>query len=79
MPDPIAFIRFDPSLGWWSPFTFWTVLISVGLTLGFTVAVMIGGVGDLRFLLKAMDEEPVDLTDDGRVKPPPDGQTKRQG
>jgi hypothetical protein len=79
MPAPIAFIQFDPGLGWWSPFTFWTVVISVILTLGFTVAVMIGGIGDLRYLLKAMDEEPVDVADDGRVELPPaeQGQRKR--
>lgn len=70
MPATLAFIQFDPSLGWWSPFTFWTVIVSVVLTLGFTVAVLIGGLSDLRFLLKAMDEEQIDVTDDGRAQPP---------
>jgi hypothetical protein len=63
----IAFIQFDSQLGFWSPLTFWIVVVSVILTLGFTAFVFIGGVGDLRFLLKSFDEEPSDATDDGRV------------
>lgn len=63
----LGFIRFDPSLGLWSPFTFWTVVISVILTLGFTVVVFFGGLSDLRYLLKSMDEEAPDASDDGRV------------
>jgi hypothetical protein len=63
----MIFIEFDPSLGYWSPFTFWTVVISVILTLGFTVVVFIGGLADLRYLLTAIDEEEPDASDDGRV------------
>ena len=66
-----AWIEFSDGLWPWSAFTFWMVLISVVLTLGFTVAVFIGGLGDLRFLLRALDEEAVDRTDDGRVAEPP--------
>ena len=74
----LGFIEFDPSLGIWSPFTFWTVLISVILTLGFTVAVFFGGLADLRHLLKSMNEEAVDETDDGRaVAVPPEGSDRR--
>ena len=50
----LAFIQFDQSLGLWSPFTFWTVLISVILTLGFTIVIFFGGVGDLRYLLRSL-------------------------
>lgn len=52
-----AWIDFDPGLGFWSPFTFWVLIISVILTLGFTVAIFIGGIGDLRFLIRSLDEE----------------------
>jgi hypothetical protein len=73
----LGFIQFDPSLGLWSPFTFWTVVISVILTLGFTVVVFFGGLSDLRYLLKSMDEEAPDDSDDGRavaVRPSQDDQ-----
>lgn len=73
----IAFIEFTTDFGIWSPFTFWMVLISIVLTLGFTVVVFFGGLGDLRFLLKALDDQPSDATDDGRVVQPPTGQHKR--
>jgi hypothetical protein len=63
-------IRFSPELGWWSSGTFWVVAISLILNFGFTVVVIIGGIGDLRYLLRAMDEERVDETDDGRVSTP---------
>lgn len=63
----LSFIQFNPQWGAWSPFTFWTVLVSIVLTLGFTLVVFIGGLTDLRFLLNALDEETVDEMDDGRV------------
>ena len=47
--------------------TFWIVAVSIVLNLGFTIVVIIGGIGDLRYLLRALDEERVDSTDDGRV------------
>ncbi len=73
----IGFIEFDPSLGYWSPFTFWTVVISVVLTLGFTVVVFIGGIVDLRYLLKSMDEEAPDASDDGRAVAVPPAEADR--
>ncbi len=63
----LAMIQFSPELGWWSKAVFWYVAINIVLCLGFTVVIIIGGIGDLRFLLKSMDEEKVDETDDGRV------------
>lgn len=64
----IAFIEFTSGdFRWWSAFTFWTVVISLILTLGFTVVVFFGGLADLKYLISAMDEERVDETDDGRV------------
>jgi len=66
-----AWIQFSDQLWPWSAFTFWMVVISVILTLAFTVAVFIGGMSDLRYLLRALDEEVVDRTDDGRVVAPP--------
>ncbi len=70
-------IHFNPEFGFWSAMIFWMVLVSIVLTLGFTVAVFFGGLADLRYLLKAMGEEQVDETDDGRViekdKPEPRG------
>jgi hypothetical protein len=63
----LAWIKFAENVSRWSAFTFWAVIISVVLTLGFTVVVFIGGLADLRFLLRALDEERVDAADDGRV------------
>jgi hypothetical protein len=60
-------IKFSEEFGLWSPFTFWLVVISVFLTLGFTIAVFFGGLADLRYLIRALDEEPTDADDDGRV------------
>lgn len=51
-----AWIQFDPNLGLWSPFTFWVLIVSVVLTLGFTVAIFIGGIGDLRFLIRSLQD-----------------------
>jgi hypothetical protein len=60
-------IHFSPELGWWSRVTFWIVVVSIVLNLGFTLVVMVGGIRDLRWLLKSMDESTGDETDDGRV------------
>jgi hypothetical protein len=73
----MAWIEFSERLSPWSGLTFWMVLVSVILTLGFTVAVLIGGLADLRFLLRALDEEAVDRTDDGRVSEPPAQEPER--
>jgi hypothetical protein len=62
-----SFITFNPEWSGWSAFTFWIVFVSILLTLAFTVVVFFGGISDLRFLLRALDEEHVDDTDDGRV------------
>ena len=51
-----ATIKFDEQLKAWSSFTFWVVVVSVIVTLGFTVVVFIGGLGDLRYLLKSLNE-----------------------
>jgi hypothetical protein len=60
-------IQFSPELGWWSIMTFWIVVISIILNLAFTLVVMVGGIRDLRWLLKSMDASTGDETDDGRV------------
>ena len=74
----LAWIEFtNQNFRGWSVFTFWTVVISVILTLGFTVVVFFGGLGDLRYLLNAMDEPSTDETDDGRVAENPEDPTKR--
>ena len=57
----------SPSLGFWSPLIFWFVAINAVLTGLFTLVVIVGGVFDLHFLFKALNEESVDETDDGRV------------
>ena len=64
----LGFIQFSPDYPFWSAFTFWTVVVSIILTLGFTVVVFFGGLADLKYLLRAMDEEKADESDDGRVK-----------
>ena len=66
----LAWIEFDSQLGIWSPLTFWVVIISVILTLGFTVAIFIGGVGDLRYLLRSLGHDQDKSSDaDGSKKP----------
>ncbi len=57
----------DPNIGPWSRFVFWFAIINTLATMGFTVVVIIGGIFDLKFLFKALREESVDVTDDGRV------------
>lgn len=61
------FIQFDASLGFWSPFVFWFVAVNAILCGVFTLVVIVGGVFDLRFLFKALNEQDNDETDDGRV------------
>jgi hypothetical protein len=64
----IAWITFSRDFGGWSAFTFWAVVISVVLTLGFTVVVFFGGLADLLYLIRAMDESQASHeSDDGRV------------
>jgi len=57
----------DPSLEFWSPVIFWYVAIAAILCGVFTLVVIVGGIFDLRFLFKALNEEVTDETDDGRV------------
>lgn len=60
-------MHFAPELGFWSPAIFWFCLANAILSMGFTVAVIVGGIADLRFLFKSLKEGAVDETDDGRV------------
>jgi hypothetical protein len=60
-------IRFSPELGWWSVAVFWYVAANLILCIGFSIVVMIGGLYDLRFLFKSLDEQVVEESDDGRV------------
>jgi len=66
-------IQFDASLGVWSPFVYWFVVINTLLCAGFTAVVIVGGFFDLRFLFKALSEEVGDAHDDGRVDEPQGG------
>jgi|GEM_PF-2689559 len=75
----LAWIEFTTEgFGGWSRFTFWTVIISVILTLGFTVAVFIGGIGDLRFLLQAMGQDTSDDAGEGSVAESPEDPSRRE-
>lgn len=60
-------IQFDPSLGTWSPFVYWFVVVNAILCGVFTLVVIVGGAFDLRFLFKALNKDVDDETDDGRV------------
>lgn len=63
----VAFIEFSSEFPTWSAFTFWVVAITIFLSIGFTVVVFIGGLGDLRYLIKSLDEEPGNDGDDCQV------------
>lgn len=65
-------IEFSPQVGFWSKFVFWFVWINVIATVLFTVVVIVGGCFDLRYLFRALKEELVDETDNGRVSAPPE-------
>lgn len=73
------FIQFDPALGFWSPFVYWFVAINAILCGLFTIVVIVGGVFDLRFLFKALNEQDGDETDDGRVISGGSGAAENQG
>ncbi len=60
-------MQFSEDIYFWSSFTFWFVVINVFLTIIFTGVVIVGGIFDLKFLFKALREEQVDESDDGRV------------
>ena len=61
-------IEFSETIGFWSMFTFWYVAVNMVITVIFTVVVIVGGCGDLRFLMRSLKDECVDETDDGRVE-----------
>jgi len=61
------FIEFDPEMGIWSPLVYWYVAVNAILCAAFSVVVVVGGIFDLRYLFRALREEIVDETDDGRV------------
>lgn len=63
-----AFIKFNSQWTAWSAFTFWMVMVSIVITLGFTVVVFVGGLGDLRFLLQSMNQEKDTLVDDASTR-----------
>jgi len=63
-------IQFSSEIGFWSPFIYWFVLINAIFCILFTVVVIIGGVFDLRYLFRAIQEEAIDESDDGRVEQP---------
>lgn len=67
MTSIVAFIEFAQEFRLASAFVFWVFTISVVLTLGFTVVVFFGGLGDLRFLLRALDEPPTNADDAGQA------------
>ena len=64
-------IEFSPEIGFWSVATFWYTLINTFACLIFTIVVIIGGIFDIRYLFKALKEDPVDNADDGRVETNP--------
>lgn len=61
-------IQFDETLGIWSPFVYWFVVVNTLLCAVFTAVVIVGGIFDLRFLFRSLREEVVDAHDDGRVE-----------
>ena len=65
-------IEFSQEIGFWSKFIFWFVSINVVITILFTLVIIVGGCFDLKFLFKALKEEVVDETDDGRVVATPE-------
>ncbi len=52
----LGFITFNPDLAGWSAFAFWTVFVSILITLVFTLVVLVGGIADLKFLLASLAE-----------------------
>lgn len=63
-------IEFSEDIGFWSKFAFWYVFINAFVCLAFMGVVVVGGLFDLKFLFRALGEEEVDETDDGRVATP---------
>jgi hypothetical protein len=67
-------IHFSSNIEFWSPAMFWYVAANMIVCLPFTAIVIIGGISDLRYLLRSLGEEEIDETDDGRVE---DGSDQR--
>lgn len=61
-------IDFDQTLGLWSPFVYWFVVVNALACAAFTLVVIVGGLFDLQYLFKSLREETVDAADDGRVE-----------
>lgn len=61
-------MEFAPELGAWSPAVFWYCAINAFASVAFTAVVVVGGFYDLKYLFRALKEDPVDETDDGRVQ-----------
>ena len=61
-------INFSPEIGFWSPFVFWFVLVSAVACGLIAIVVIIGGIGDLRYLFREIRQAEVDESDDGRVE-----------
>lgn len=59
------------SIEFWSAFMYWFIGINVVVTFLFTIVVIIGGIFDLKFLLKALRTSEVDNQDDGTVRSQP--------
>jgi hypothetical protein len=62
-------MQFSPELGFWSPFIFWYCAINAIASVLFTLVVIVGGFYDLKYLFRALKEETIDETDDGRALP----------
>ncbi len=61
-------IQFSDSVGFWSSFIFWYVFVNAIITVCFTLVIIVGGLVDLKYLLKQLRENTsIDETDDGRV------------
>lgn len=63
-------IEFSPELYVWSAATYWFIVINAIASAVFTLVVIVFGFADLRYLFRALREDAVDTTDDGRVVRP---------
>ncbi len=58
----------DPSVRFWSQFVFYFAVVNTVATMLFTVVVVIGGIFDVRFLIRALKTESLDQDDNGQVR-----------
>jgi hypothetical protein len=70
-------MEYFQSLEFWSKFMFWFVNINIVLTMFFTVVVVIGGIFDLKFLLKALRTEVTNDKDNGSIGTSPASTEKK--